>query len=52
MCKEEKIPNIGSTLLYLVEKDPRGVMYRVNSTCIDTAEWKNVKRSLEVVYML
>ena len=52
MCIEEKIPNIGSTLLYLVEKDHRGVMYRVNFASISTAEWKKVKRSLEVVYML
>jgi hypothetical protein len=52
MCTEEKIPNIGSTLLYLVEKDSRGVMYRVNFTSISTVEWKKVKRSLEVIYML
>lgn len=52
MCAEEKIPNIGSTLLYLVEKDHRGVMYRVNFASISTAEWNKAKRNLEVVYML
>jgi hypothetical protein len=52
MCTEEKIPAIESTLLYLVTKDHRGVTYRVNFTCIPAAEWKKVKRSLEVVYML
>jgi hypothetical protein len=52
MCTEEKIPDIESTLLYLVTKDHKGVTYRVNSTCIRTVEWKKVKRSLEVVYML